>query len=183
MIGLVFGAVAACGARRVGKSSSPTGTAGAWAERVQVIYLSQSHSVVARPCRVWDPHPEKNLDFVWEPATGTDPGIAADGTINGKGKLVWRVRGSASYDPKTIYSVYAGEMRDGRPNGNGRLEIRSGEVFDGDWSNGLLSKARASISTPTATATKACSRQASPMARGACSPAPARYSKASSATA
>ena len=61
-----------------------------------------------------------------------------DGTINGKGKLVWRVRGSASYDPKTIYSVYAGEMRDGRPNGNGRLEIRSGEVFDGNWANGLL---------------------------------------------
>ena len=30
-------------------------------------------------------------------------------------------------------------MRDGRPNGKGRLEIRSGEVFEGEWTNGLLS--------------------------------------------
>jgi hypothetical protein len=113
-------------------------TGGAWVERVQVIYLSQSRAVVRKTVKVWDPHPEKNLDFVWEPATGTDPGIAADGTINGKGRLIWRVRGSASYDPKTIYSVFSGEMRDGRPNGHGRLEIRSGEVFDGVWSNGAL---------------------------------------------
>jgi hypothetical protein len=118
--------------------ATPDRTSGAWVERVQVIYLSQSHSVVRRAVRVWDPHPEKKLDFVWEPATGTDPGIAADGTISGKGKLVWRVRGSASYDPQTIYSVYAGELRDGRPNGNGRLEIRSGEVLDGNWTNGRL---------------------------------------------
>ena len=45
------------------------------------------------------------------------------------------------------------------------------------------SKARASMSTPRATATRACSRQASPNGEGRCSPAPARYSKASSATA
>lgn len=102
---------------------------GAWAERVQVIYLSADRSVVRRTVRVWDPHPEKNLDFVWEPASATDPGIAADGAIDGRGKLIWRVRGSASYDPKTVYSVYKGEMREGRPNGDGRLEVRSGEVF------------------------------------------------------
>ena len=80
--------------------SSPPAPAGAWAQRVQVVYLSQSKSVVRKTVRVWDAHPEKNLDFVWEPATGTDPGIAEDGTVDGKGKLVWRVRGSASYDPK-----------------------------------------------------------------------------------
>lgn len=114
------------------------GETGAWAERVQVIYLGESRSVVRKTVRVWDPHPEKNLDFVWEPGSGNDPGIAADGTISGKGKLVWRVRGSASYDPKTVYSVYQGEMRDGRPNGKGRLEIRTGENFDGEWVNGVL---------------------------------------------
>ena len=112
--------------------------AGAWAERVQVIYLGETRSVVRKTVRVWDPHPEKNLDFIWEPASGADAGIATDGTINGKGKLVWRVRGSASYDPKTIYSVYEGEMRNGRLNGKGRLEVRSGEMFEGEWVDGLL---------------------------------------------
>ena len=138
LIGLVLRPVAACGDSHVScRRSRPHGRR---LGRTRPGDLSQPVPCrwSARPCKVWDPHPEKNLDFVWEPATGTDPGIAADGTINGKGRLVWRVRGSASYDPKTIYSVYSGEMRDGRPNGNGRLEIRSGEVFDGIWSNGAL---------------------------------------------
>jgi hypothetical protein len=114
--------------------------AGAWAERVQIVYNAASRSVERRTVRAWDFHPEKNLDFVWEPAAGQSPDatIAADGTISGRGKLVWRVRGSASYDPATIYSTYAGEMRDGRPEGQGRLELRSGEVFQGRWAAGVL---------------------------------------------
>jgi hypothetical protein len=119
-------------------AEAPDGGTGAWAERVQVIYLSRSRSVERRTVRVWDQHPEMKLDFTWEPASGAEPGIAADGTISGKGKLVWRVKGSASYDPKTIYSVYAGDMRNGRANGKGRLELRSGEVFDGYWVDGRL---------------------------------------------
>lgn len=111
---------------------------GAWAERVQIVYLDHSKSVMRKTVRVWDPYPARNLDFVWEPAPGSGTGLAADGTINGKGKLVWRVRGSASYDPRTIYSVYDGELRNGRPDGVGRLEIRSGESFAGRWSNGRL---------------------------------------------
>ena len=87
---------------------------------------------------MWDPHPGKEARFRLGAGSRRDPGIAPDGTISGKGRLVWRVRGSASYDPRTIYSVYAGEMREGRPNGKGRLELRSGEVFDGHWANGLL---------------------------------------------
>jgi hypothetical protein len=111
---------------------------GAWAERVQVIYLEETKSIARKKVRVWDPHPQLNLDFVWEPAAGAGPGLSADGTVSGRGKLVWRVRGSASYDPKTIYSTYKGELRDGRPNGRGRLEIRSGEMFEGEWKDGRL---------------------------------------------
>ena len=138
MIGVVsaLALLAAIGASANERRADP---AGAWVQRVQIVYLSQSKSVVRKTVRVWDAHPEKNLDFVWEPASGTDPGIAEDGTVDGKGKLVWRVRGSASYDPGTIYSTYSGDMREGRPNGKGRLEIRSGEVFEGEWTNGLLS--------------------------------------------
>ncbi|QPC90837.1 hypothetical protein GA829_09735 [Mesorhizobium sp. INR15] len=113
---------------------------GAWAERVQVLYQSETRSVLRRTVRVWDSQPEKNLDFVWEPAAGQSPDrtIAADGTINGKGRLIWRVRGSASYDPKTVYSSYFGDVRNGRPDGQGRLELRSGEVFEGQWLAGEL---------------------------------------------
>lgn len=116
-----------------------TGKSGTWAERVQIVYQAGMKSVVRRNIRVWDEAPERNLDFVWEPATGQPgDGIDADGTVSGKGKLVWRVRGSASYDPATVYSTYIGELRDGRPNGAGRLEIRSGEVFDGQFKDGRL---------------------------------------------
>ena len=104
LIGLVSG-LSLLAAVATSYADTPAGTSGAWAERVQVIYLSQSRSVVRKTVKVWDSHPEKKLDFVWEPATGTDPGIAADGMISGKGRLVWRVRGSASYDLNTIYSV------------------------------------------------------------------------------
>src|SRR5262245_5888074 len=59
---------------------------GAWAERIQVIYLSASRSVERRTVKVWDPHPELKLDFVWEPASGQEPGIAQDGRITRKGR-------------------------------------------------------------------------------------------------
>lgn len=119
----------------VGPSASGTAEPGRWAERVQIVYDAATRSVERKRVKVWDFQPEKNLEFVWEPAKDAGA-IAADGSVSGMGKLVWRVRGSASYDPKTIYSVYAGEMAAGRPNGKGRLELRSGEVFDGEWVEG-----------------------------------------------
>ena len=118
---------------------SATGQPGAWAERVQILYQEDSRSVVRKKVRVWDPHPGKNLDFVWEPEKGQPGGgVGQDGLVSGKGKLVWRVRGSASYDPRTVFSAYSGEMRNGRPDGMGRLEIRSGEVLEGAWKAGQL---------------------------------------------
>jgi hypothetical protein len=122
------------GAPAIAESATP---AGAWAERVQVIYQKDEGTVVRRAVRVWDSEPEKNLDFVWEPAEPDS--LAADGSVTGKGKLVWRVRGSASYDPNTIYSTYVGEMKDGRPDGEGRLQFRSGELFEGHFAAGILS--------------------------------------------
>jgi hypothetical protein len=76
----------------------PAPASGAWAERVQILYQADTRSVLRRTVRVWDFHPEKNLDFVWEPAAGQSPDrtIAEDGTINGKGRLGWRVSGSVS---------------------------------------------------------------------------------------
>lgn len=111
---------------------------GAWTERVQIIYDAASNSVARRTLRVWDGEPGKNLEFVWEPDAKAASRLAADGTVSGSGKLTWRIRGSASYDPRSVYSTYDGEMRDGRLDGKGRLEIRSGEVLEGNFANGLL---------------------------------------------
>jgi hypothetical protein len=119
----------------VGASASGTAEQGRWAERVQIVYDAATRSVERKRVKVWDFQPEKNLEFVWEPERDAGT-IAVDGTVSGRGKLVWRVRGSASYDPKTIYSVYSGDMSGGRLHGKGRLELRSGEVFDGEWVEG-----------------------------------------------
>ena len=113
--------------------------AGAWAQRVQVIHDPASGSVVRVRLSAWSPDPAGNLEFVFEPEPGSgfDP-AAGDGAITGRGKLVWRVRGSASYDRRTIHSTYVGALVDGRPHGQGRMEKRSGEVAEGEWVAGRL---------------------------------------------
>src|SRR4029453_10447713 len=88
LIGLLA-SVAIASALGVASAGRADGGTGAWAERVQVIYLSQSRSVERRTVRVWDQHPEMKLDFTWEPAAGAEAGIAADGAVSGKGKRAW----------------------------------------------------------------------------------------------
>lgn len=110
-----------------------------WSERAQVVYRAETRSVERRMVRVWDPNPERNLEFVWEPKAGqAGGGMRPDGTIDGEGRLTWRIRGSASYDPRAIFSVFEGSVRDGRPDGVGRLELRSGEAVEGEWRAGRV---------------------------------------------
>lgn len=124
--------VVACPPARAGDGEN-------WAERTQVVYNAATRSVSRVTVRVVDPEPEKNLDFVWEPDPVNLPGIdPVTHAATGKGRLVWRVRGSANYDPRAVYSTYVGEMRDGRPDGQGRLELRTGAVMEGTWKDGLL---------------------------------------------
>ncbi|HEV7255988.1 MAG TPA: hypothetical protein VGN97_23215 [Mesorhizobium sp.] len=110
---------------------------GAWAARVQTLYNLETRTVERRLLKVWDFSPERNLDFSWEPEAGAQD-LPPDGVIEGKGKLVWLVRGAASYDKTAVFSSFEGEMKDGRPHGKGRLEIRSGETFEGSFRDGLL---------------------------------------------
>ena len=112
---------------------------GAWAERVQIVYDAATRSVQRVRLTVWDEAPQLNLEFLWEPdpAAGFDP-AATNGIVEGRGKLVWRVRGSAAHDRRSIHSTYAGEMKAGRPDGQGRLERRGGEVFEGQWVGGVM---------------------------------------------
>lgn len=117
----------------------PVDTAPAQAERLQVVYDAATRSVSRVTVRVVDPHPGLGLDFVWEPAQGNWPGInQASGLAGGPGKLVWRVRGSANYDPATVHSTYVGEMLAGAPHGKGRLERRDGFFEEGTFVAGRL---------------------------------------------
>ena len=112
---------------------------GAWSQRVQVIYDAATGAVTRAALRAWDFEPAGNLEFVFEPESGSGFDATANGgAITGRGKLTWRVRGSASYDRRTVHSTYVGALVDGRPHGKGRLERRSGEVLDGEWAAGRL---------------------------------------------
>lgn len=108
-----------------------------WDARVQAIYDAKTRSVSRKTVRVWDPSPEKGLDFVWDPDPKLpDGGLSAEGMPSGQGRLQWRVGGSPSYDPTAIFSTYVGSLAQGKPAGRGRLELRSGEYLDGDWLDG-----------------------------------------------
>lgn len=109
------------------------------AERLQVIYDAATRSVSRVTVRVVDPQPGLGLDFVWEPAQGNWPGVEAEsGLATGPGKLTWRVKGSANYDPATVYSTYQGEMRAGAADGKGRVDRRDGSFEEGTFAAGLL---------------------------------------------
>lgn len=137
--GLVCAVLGLCLLLGSGLASAGGEGGGAWAERVQILYDDAARSVSRARIRVWDPEPAKNLDFVWEPESGQPgAGLLADGTVEGRGTLVWRVRGSASYDPRTVHSLYKGQLRNGLPHGQGRLERRVGEIMEGSFAEGVL---------------------------------------------
>ena len=111
---------------------------GAWAQRVQVVYDARSGTVSRQLLRVWNPVPDLDLEFTWEPEPGSAFRPSADGTVSGRGTLVWRIRGSSAHDRRSVHSTFTGDLADGRPHGSGRLELRSGERFEGNWVAGIL---------------------------------------------
>ena len=107
---------------------------GAWKERSQLVWDASAQKLVRQTLRAWDENPELGLDFVWEAAGGSQ----TPGTITGSGRLVWLAKGAAAYDRDAIFSEYEGEVRDGRPNGKGRIKLKSGVVYDGTWRDGHM---------------------------------------------
>lgn len=109
-----------------------------WQARAQVLYDPDTATAERVMVRVMDMFPAYSLDFTWEPARGNGPGIdRASGAATGEGRLVWRMPGLPSYDPRSVFAVYQGRLVNGRPEGTGRLTLRSGERYEGDWVDGL----------------------------------------------
>ncbi len=107
---------------------------GAWKERSQLIWDASAGKLTRQTLRAWDPHPELDLDFVWE----ADGGQTTEGAIAGSGRLLWLAKGAPAYDRQAIFSEYEGEVRDGRPDGEGRLRLKSGRLYEGTWRGGLM---------------------------------------------
>ena len=119
-------------------SANSAAADGAWKERTEVVWSKETHALIRKDFRVWDPHPELDLDFLWEPrsAVSSDPG---DILANGPGTLSWHIRGAADYDRQFIYSVFKGTLKDGRADGNGALVVlHTGFSYTGQWANGVM---------------------------------------------
>jgi hypothetical protein len=109
-----------------------------WKSRTQVVWSKETRTLIRKEFRVWDPHPELGLDFLWEPR-GAVVSEASDALANGAGTLSWHVRGAPDYDRQYTYSVFKGNLKDGRPSGPGALVVfRTGYSYTGEWLNGLM---------------------------------------------
>ncbi len=126
-----------CGAVAVLAMTAGFGAAagdGAWKERSQLVWDASANRLARLTFRAWDPDPAAGRDFVWEPAADG----AAPGAIEGEGRLIWLARGAAAYDRGAIFSEYEGTVRNGRPEGRGKIRLRSGLVYDGTWRDGVM---------------------------------------------
>ena len=105
---------------------------GVWQKRSQLVWNETDGKLVRKAYLAWNAAPDLDLEFAWD---GTDRG---DGPIDGEGRLVWRERGAPAYDPTAVYSDYVGDVRNGRPDGEGRLKTRDGLVYVGAWRGGAM---------------------------------------------
>lgn len=114
---------------------------GIWVDRSQVFHLPKSgpgepflirrHKVSA-----WNGQEEPDLEFTWEPRN--PPGVDSEGRITGHGELTWRLAGTPSYDDTNRYSVYSGELREGKRHGHGRFQRQDGTLYIGEWKDDLF---------------------------------------------
>jgi hypothetical protein len=111
---------------------------GVWKDRTEVVWSKDTHALIRKTFRVWDPHPELDLVFLWEPrgSVGADP---ADLVAEGAGTLSWHGKDAADYDRQGTYSVFKGMLRAGRPDGEGSLLVlHTGWSYTGQWRDGLM---------------------------------------------
>src|SRR5262245_32971333 len=118
-------------------STQISNATGAWKEKTQIVWSKETRTLVRKNFKVWDPHPELDLEFLWEPRTAVSLD-QSDIYANGPGTLTWHKKGAASYDRRFTYSVFKGVLKNGRAGGLGVLAVRTGRNYTGQWLDGLM---------------------------------------------
>lgn len=113
-------------------AAEPTGK---WQEKTEIIWEARANKFVRRSFRVLDTHPELALEFYWLPETQS--GMQA-GAITGSGELIWYRKGASPYDQASRHSTYKGNLKNGLPDGWGKLSLRSGLIYMGEWKEGRI---------------------------------------------
>jgi hypothetical protein len=108
---------------------------GAWRLRNQLVWDPNQKRLVRRNYEIWDPLAASTYDLYW---ISDDYARDRDGQIAGTGKLVWRIQGSATYDPSASVAEYRGGFRSGKADGEGTFFHMSGVSYRGAWKDGLM---------------------------------------------
>ncbi|MES0880540.1 MORN repeat-containing protein [Roseibium sp. SCP14] len=114
---------------------------GNWIERSQIFHFpgtakGEPFQIKRHKIAVWNGQDEQDLDFSWEPVS--PPGIASDGKLNGRGELTWRPTGTPDYNLKDRYSVYIGNLLNGKRHGQGQYRRHDGLFYVGGWKGDLF---------------------------------------------
>ena len=109
--------------------------AGQWQEKTEIVWDAGAAKLVRRSFRIWDAYPELGLEFQWSPEVESGTGA---GAVNGSGELIWYRRDGSPYDYGARYSTYKGTLENGRPDGWGKLSVRSGFTYEGAWKDGRM---------------------------------------------
>ena len=129
-----------CGSPRVTATpafAEPADAGGAWKSRTEVVWSSDTRSLMPQGIPGLDAIPSWGWIFsgslVRRFARTTAVRWPTTGTLS------WRTRGAADYDRQFIHSVFKGALKDGRPEGQGALLVfRTGYSYTGNWHDGLM---------------------------------------------
>lgn len=105
--------------------------------RVHVLVDTREGTVRRQMVRIADMFPGQSLDFQWSPASwNEDPTHPITNLAQGAGVLTWRISGLPTYDARNAFATYEGALRNGYPEGRGKIRYRSGATYEGDWASG-----------------------------------------------
>jgi hypothetical protein len=106
---------------------------GRWQTKSLFVFNAQERSLIRRTYTVWNSFTKDGLDFTWIPANVE---VDKPGPIAGIGRLIWRPKHKPAYDRGSIFAEYVGEMKGGKPSGNGVYVDEVGFRYEGGWADG-----------------------------------------------
>lgn len=106
-------------------------------KRVHVLVDAANGTVRRQMIAIADIFPTQSLEFQWTPAaTNKAPTQPDTNLAQGTGVLTWRITGLPTYDIRNVFATYEGELRNGYPEGTGKIRYRTGATYEGDWAHG-----------------------------------------------